>query len=800
MISTELIANNKKFNSKNPFWVNYFEKIKSLKKVAIVMSILHLLGLPLLFISYISSEVSTHGGLYGFIPLSIACLCGALFCGFIIAISDFDYLYKKSNVDMVYSLPLTNSQHFLSDFFAGLSVYLVPYILSVIFTFIINVISKMIFTSAEIQIRLNFISTMFIKLAIAGLILMIMFYTLTVLITCCCGSLFETIAYNIIANGLIPGVIAVFFMIFFDDIYGISVEKYLVDYISCSSPIGSLIGLVDTLSNSINIVPLIRWYIMNFAFDVIYFFLAMFLYSRRKAEDVSKPFVFKSFYYGVVTLITFIIVAIAIKLDDLDETIPMIVFSAIVYFIFEVSSNRGFKKFYYSIARYVGTLVGVVIFTFIISATNGFGVENKVPTIGSVRSVSINYGGLYDSEFDQNLIVTDKDSIQSIIDFHKEVLKNKDTYNDNYVTDDEYYYYNKSFKDIDITYTTLLGRNISRSYNVSLNEFMMLKNLSLNKNYIKQSVIEFKDNLINNYFVSNDYNATLPIKNREYYINVSSKLDINSMNYNLTYSQIIQLTEAYRKDLQNRTLDDIMQPEDTYCILSGYTIFSSYENTINFLTKNKFTPSSLESSLSSYNYYDYDSIKLYSPSEIVNYSGYISTKWRYSSSFVLNENYGKQLYVTDKNFIELLKVAQPYYITTDKCYILKFDSKYFIIPSKYTDIAERCYQSNKVVSSIDYDSSSYGKLKAIWNKYSEFKQAYPEFTVFIDDLMKGILDTSIATDTNDYQVLERYINWYWNIYYDSAIQDSWNDNPNDYPNYDDFVWNIINNSLDNSLD
>ena len=161
----------------------------------------------------------------------------------------------------------------------------------------------------------------------------------------------------------------------------------------------------------------------------------------------------------------------------------------------------------------------------------------------------------------------------------------------------------------------------------------------------------------------------------------------------------------------------------------------------------------------------------------------------------VNQNDGKQLYATDKNFLELLKVAQPYYITTDKCYILEFDNNCFIIPSKYTDIAERCYQSSKVVSSIDYDSSSYSKLKTIWNKYSEFKQTYPEFTLFIDDLMKGILDTSIATDNNDYQTLEKYINRYWDIYYDGTIQDSWNNSNNQYSSYDDFVWNIINNSL-----
>ena len=817
MISTVSTMNNKKFNFKSPFWVNYFAKIKSLKKILIVMSILHLLGLPLLLISYIYNEVSNHYGMYGFVPLSICCLGSALLCGFIIAINSFDYLYKKSNVDMVYSLPLTSSQHFLSDYFAGLSVYTVPYILSVFCTFIINGLSMVFFTDYKTQAILDGITLVLLKLSICGLLLMVMFYTLTVLITCCCGSMFEAIAYNVIANGLIPGVIAVFFLVFFNDLYGIEVEDYLVDYISCSSPIGSLIGLfnIEAIYNSgISVSPLIRWYLLNLAFDVIYFFFAMFLYNRRKAEDVSKPFVFKTFYYVVMTSIMFIIVASAIQFDDMDSTIPMIVLSAVVYFIFEVIANRGFKKFGYSVARYFGTLICVIIFTVAVGATNGFGVENRVPMVSSIRSVSINYDGLYSVNnyryYDGDEITfTDRDTIKLITEFHKDAIDNRFTnyYNAvSYTEDGEDYYYNDYYdynQYISITYTTHLGRNISRCYKVSFEQFMMLKDLSINKDYIKQSIRDFEGNLLSNYDTSkytSCYNNNLvpSVEKRNYYLNIYSKLNLNSKYYdNLTYTEILALTQAYKQDLENRTLDDIMQPEDTYCIIDGYTIFSSYTNTIDFLTTHEYLPPSIETELSAYNSYNDNEIILYSPDEITCMGGDYTT-----SINGFRSNGGKTLYSTDRQLLELLKVAQPYYITTDKCYVLWFNNSLYVVPSKYTNIAKECYGIDRQKLSSNYSSDIYSELVDIWNKYSELNTKYPDFTLFVTELMKGNLDITIVPDTtSDYAILKSYYNQYWDIYYNSNVQNNWNDQyMKQYPNYDDYVWYVIATYLDNNME
>ena len=61
----------------------------------------------------------------------------AILSGIVVAISNFSYLYKKTQVDMSLSLPMTVRGRFISDFVSGLITYLVPYIAVQILTFIL---------------------------------------------------------------------------------------------------------------------------------------------------------------------------------------------------------------------------------------------------------------------------------------------------------------------------------------------------------------------------------------------------------------------------------------------------------------------------------------------------------------------------------------------------------------------------------------------------------------------------------------------------------------------------------------
>jgi hypothetical protein len=672
--------------------------LRRLKKTLIVMCVLHVLGLPLLAISYISVATSDSYAMAGFIPLSVVCLSTALLMGFIIALNTFDYLYKKSKVDMVYSLPLTTRQRFLSDYFAGLFAYTVPYVISVVLALIVDGLAY--FGISEWAEQEYGATVYTLKLALCGLFIMVMFYTLTVLVTSCCGSQFEAIAYNLLVNGLIPAAIAVFFVIFFGDLYGINVNDYLLRYISNSSPLGACIGVATIVGSISSTSTLVRWYLLTLAMDVVYFFVAYWLYSKRKAEDVSRPFVFKAFYYVVMSAVTFIIVSIMVELDDSDAIAPMLFLSAIVYFICEVITNRGFKRFGWSVIRYVATVCGVVALCLVLKGTNGFGIEDRVPMASTISSVDVNYHGLYSDSYhssnDDTTTFKDRDTIQTIVDFHQDAVEN---HFGSYISSGDYQNYDECsdyYNTVTLTYHTRFGGTISRSYEVSFEQYMLLADLSVDSAYIEKSANDFKDKLLTQYGTPEIYysNKTPTPDRKSYYINVSSKLRVQSKEYDdISYAKVLELYECYKKDLEARTLDDILTPDDTYCYIDGYTIFSSYTNTIDFLTSNGYVPPSLSVEIQSYNLYQsYSDCVLYSPANITCVGGdYYCTIDAYKAIG------GKQL-TLDSSLLKLLEVAQPNYITTDKCYMISFQGNLYAIPSEYSSLAKSVYDN-----SLSYD-------------------------------------------------------------------------------------------------
>ncbi|MDE6103101.1 MAG: hypothetical protein K2F60_01085, partial [Oscillospiraceae bacterium] len=119
------------------FMTNFMLSLKQNKKILIVISILQLLGLPMLSVTLTAVAIEDRENIslmsLGFFSLiSLFCIGVSILCGIIIAVNNFSYLYKKSQVDMIYSLPIKRKYKFLSDYLSGLAVYLVPYIVACI--------------------------------------------------------------------------------------------------------------------------------------------------------------------------------------------------------------------------------------------------------------------------------------------------------------------------------------------------------------------------------------------------------------------------------------------------------------------------------------------------------------------------------------------------------------------------------------------------------------------------------------------------------------------------------------------
>ena len=197
----------------NPVLHNGRLNIKSNTKISLIILLLHLFGFPLLIISEMYNlsigRDSEPDESFVFIAVGATIIAGL--AGIIIAMVNYRYLYNKAQVDMCLAAPLSRKQRFLSDFISGLISYIVPFIITTILSGILLLIAHFAYDGKSFPIYDNYgdvsyvydcevfgkIVPSFLTVVYTGILMMIMLYTITVLTACCCGSLFESVLYNI---------------------------------------------------------------------------------------------------------------------------------------------------------------------------------------------------------------------------------------------------------------------------------------------------------------------------------------------------------------------------------------------------------------------------------------------------------------------------------------------------------------------------------------------------------------------------------------------------------------------------
>lgn len=421
------------------------------KKLLIVISILQALGIPLcalvlmleLLFETFAKEYDAYSpifsGLYLYIGIGVACLGAAVVAGIIAAISVYQELWKKSKVDMLYSLPLTGTQRFLSHYIGGLFVYLVPYIIAVLLGWLVVFGMSIPIDFSVIEMEKGEFLGQFAKyysMASVGLgLLMLLYYTTTTLLVSCCGTIFEGIYSTLLFNVLMPGALAAIIGVICANVEGLNFE-YTWQAIGYTSPLGGLIYLVYILSDagsvyigwndivgsealSHGMVPnFLRWALVITLIIAAVLVLNWKLYQRRKAEAVGTPFVYVGAYYLLLTLVTVLILC----MSEVGVLGAAILFSAIVYFVMEVIRKRGFRKFWLTGVTYVTTVVVTLSGFWLIAATDGLGRAWYIPPHAAVSSLRIEMIADHNNSTDLSLEFTDKDVIKAVQEVQKDII------------------------------------------------------------------------------------------------------------------------------------------------------------------------------------------------------------------------------------------------------------------------------------------------------------------------------------------------------------------------------------------
>ena len=793
---------------------NALRVVNQNKKMTIVTCILYLLGMPLAALAAMLELISSSHRwdktpfwramnsmeFEMYMVIGIILLAAAVFMGMFAAINSFTENHQKTKVDMLYALPLTGSQRFFSDYLGGCLMYIVPYIVSCILSWcVIFGAAPFIQWNSDVGFASfgEFLSETAGKIGMGMfglLILMLLYYTLSVLVTVCCGTLFESIYTNILLNCLIPGTVAL--------IIGVISMKVDFDFeyswqiVGFMSPIGGLIYLLFLISGELDdmvyssaynfaasqtfshesLPNYLRWIFAILVLTAVMFVGAWLLYKRRKAEEVGKPFVYVLAYYLMLTLGTMAILCMVVAEKRLLGAAILI--SAVAYFIMEVIRKRGFKRFWLSVISYITTVVLTLGCFTVIVKTKCFGRMNYVPAAIGVSSVRLEFStdGTDSRDFCYELEYTDREVISGITKLHHDIVNDRKgetkyhdsikseqlnqemldarykqlsydgSYSISYANDQSYPGYvenipfsltHDDYEDsydvygdklqtgsipdnavgnytngerVSITYYTLTGTMIHRSYNLTADEYYrMLNTIRGTELYAQATADGLYARMKQDYSQYDDklHENVIPQSIRFNLTNVGSDSS-TECNFHTVYlseapAKLLQLKDAYQADLSSMTEADF-RTADIYGYLSEVPVYETCTGTISLLNDwglegfnaaERFAFSDAQNVLNS-NFSGAMGIRLYAPdnNRTASYDYPHSTA---SETYVKGEAaYTDGIYVSNRTNLEksypelwaLLEAATRNYVTAENCYVLWFGDKQYIIPEKDSALAE----------------------------------------------------------------------------------------------------------------
>lgn len=757
-------------------------------KLMVIIFILHIMAMPMLIISAMI-QMFENGKAYDLDIYAVIAVfttgMGAA-AGLICALSVFSYLYKKTDVDMRMGLPMSTSQRFVSDFLSGLFIYIVPFAAAQMITWILMLIGHLGFDGktfytysgdnhAEIVSSwtcdaFSTAAPFLWRIIIGGILLMVMFYTVTVFVASLCGNIFESIGYNILLNVLVPLVAYMLISAVMDNAPGVSIDRYAYKTISLCGPFGGVAGLVMSLNaifyeDDISVYSAYytypQWCLLFLLIIVLLVIGTYLIYRKRKAEDTGKPVVFGAFYHVILTLSMFCI-CYAFLVDDGSEIVPMLIITAVVYLVFHVVRNRGFGHILKGIAAYVITIVVAAGTFLLIEKTEGFGIGTYVPDPASVKCVYIPYTGFneqsqgelayFDIYSKTPTKLTQPENIQTVTDMHKryiELMKN----------DQLDYDFSQQ---IEVIYKLKTGKTVFRF--ITLDEESIKKLMAMDTtddlrtaraDDIENRLGEFAKTA-DNYRLDKDKNNVEVYESYSVVLSPQWKYNENGQSadgsISVLYSSLPadftdNLAKALRNDIMNETEENYYK-----CDLPGYQLSVGYVNidimgdytaaieylrscgldasklsTVTERVAKGYVNSNMMSGMSDLGLASYangtefrgNTYYLGSGfcfSDYVTYGDNVAYEIRYFSS--LNEYYD--------DIAKLLEVSRKRYKSDDVRYNIIVDGTEAAIPAEYNELAERVFIRSAAdcfieqAKAMDDTGNMSGTYQRFLSKFTEY--------------------------------------------------------------------------------
>ena len=630
--------------------------------------------------------------------------------GIVIPFVQFDYCYEKTKVDMAYSLPLTRKQKFLTDFFAGLSMYVGAYLVQIILSYVATGLFLQFssehngldsyFTSRLEMLGDPWMWSRVTKILIIVLLIQIMLYVITSFVLSCTGAIFEAVSATIYFNILIPTTIYMTYLLCAEKLFGMDLSEDFFQVVFRTSPLGGFIYLMDVMNSSNHFIS---WLVSYCTVIIAFFLVTYFIMIRRKAEAVGKPFVIRTFYHIILVAVMLHIGVLACYTSN--SIVSFLLMTAIFYLVIEMITNRGFKKIGQSFIRYGIIIATVLVVIITINKTNSFGIAYHVADAKNVDKITISYSGIYSEFYGPEIELTSEENIERLLEVQKQLIeqykeKSKEASDGIFSLSllNTYEWNSLVSGSLRMEVSGKGGENYNRHYYVPYSFMTELLDVELSDEYIEAKIKVYKD-----------YATYLTV--RDVY-GINQKVVVNDTNGQPS-AVLNEFFDAIQKDLIQTTKEEYLQPQSAikYAVSTdqgSIYILDSYTNTIAFLEKYNALPALAEE--------DYENLVenteitisgiLDNTDQMEQYYNDLDGYYTTICGVYYNVDQDRIINRYNEDVKQLLEIAQVQYVSDTPCYKIEVNGMTFIIPEKYTELVENVIANNSMLRD-DYYSEKY---------------------------------------------------------------------------------------------
>lgn len=342
----------------------------------------------------------------------------------------FHYTTSKKSLDVYDSLPLRKESMFRIHYLAGITMMLLPLLVSILVGYVyihINPDAQTLLSSSYyIQPTLTNDLLHFLELAVG----LIVSYSITTFVKQNCGTTVDAMIYTLVVH-LIPLLTYTAFFLYLDStLLGFN-ESFSDEIILNLTPFPIMFNFFNEYQMGIVSVPRFIYFIVV---AVVLFFVSSYLYVNHRSERSESPFMNTLFYpivSAVITVIAMILLhsSMQYSFDTFSQIVYPILLACIFYLVLDVIANRGFGKIFQAVTRFGGLVLITAALILPIKFTNGFGFVTRTPDLDKIDHVVVDMPyNITELIHVSTLTVSEKEEIEQILDFHDLIITEYDKY------------------------------------------------------------------------------------------------------------------------------------------------------------------------------------------------------------------------------------------------------------------------------------------------------------------------------------------------------------------------------------